>query len=142
MNDRGPVTVLTRSFGLLLILVMIAVINSSRVSAHASTTRPSVKTAPPASTFSTFYCDYPFDQYTPYFHLDPTMKMPVYVGTNPKHFRLAVHDPTGAVAVAILGGSTTVPIPLIPATVDVEAATIDVQNNGTQAADVCYFYLP
>ena len=142
MNDRGPVTVLTRSFGLLLILVMIAVIKSPRVSAQTSIAPPSVTTGPPASTFSTFYCQYPFDQYTPFFHLDPTMKMSVYVGTNPKHFRLAVHDPTSAVAVAILGSSTTVPIPLIRATVDVEAAKIEIQNNGTQAADVCYFYLP
>ena len=70
------------------------------------------------------------------------MKMPVYVGTNTKHFRLAVHDPASAFAVAILGGSTTVPIPLIPATLDVEAAKIEIQNNGMQAADVCYFYLP
>jgi len=143
MKGRGRFFVLAPCFGVLLILALIVAGRSTRVSAQKSTAPPSVKAAgPPASTFSTFYCQYPFDQYTPYFHLDPAQKMPLYVGTNPKHFRLAVHDPVGAVAVAILGGSTTVPIPLIPATVDVEAAKIEVQNNGAQPVDVCSFYIP
>ena len=73
--------------------------------------------------------------------MDPTQKAFLYVGTNPKHFRLAVHNPPGSVAVAILNGATPVPIPLIPASVDVEAAKIEIQNNGPAAAGVCYFYV-
>jgi len=54
---------------------------------------------------------------------------------------VAITYPAGASVVAILGGSTTVPVPNIPATVDVEAAKIEVQNNGAQSAGVCYYYV-
>lgn len=107
----------------------------------ATPTPTPVPTPVPASAFSTFYCLYPFDNRTPFLQLDPTKKAFVYVGTNPKQFRLAVHNPAGASVVAILSGSTTVPVPNVPATVDVEASKVEVQNNGAQAAGVCYYYV-
>jgi hypothetical protein len=124
---------------LLLVWIAVSGLKSPNASAQTPTKPPSPRIAPPASSFSTFYCDYPFDQYTPYFHLDPTKKVSLHVGTNPKHYRLSVHDPAGATVVAILGGSTTLPIPNIPATIDVEAAKIEIQNNGAQPADACYY---
>ena len=108
----------------------------------ATPTPTPAPTPVPASAFSTFYCLYPFDNRTPFLQLDATKKAFVYVGTDPKQFRLAVHNPSGASVVAILGGSTPVPVPNIPATVDVEAAKIEVQNNGAQSAGVCYYYVP
>jgi hypothetical protein len=69
-------------------------------------------------------------------------KVSLYVGTNPKRYRLAVHDPPASSTVAILNGATTVPIPNIPASVDVEAAKIEIQNNGASSVDACYEYVP
>ena len=98
--------------------------------------------SPDASLSATFYCNASFTGTFPsYLSLGPTVKAPLYVGSDPKHYRLAVHDPTGATTIAILNGATTVPIPHIPASVDVEAAKIEIQNNGAATADTCYEYI-
>ena len=90
-----------------------------------------------------FYCNYSFTGTSPsYLALNPTIKVSLYVGTNSKHFRLSIHDLPVSSTVAILNGATTVPIPNVPASVDVEAAKIEIQNNGANISDTCYEYVP
>jgi hypothetical protein len=108
-----------------------------------SANTPKMLPSSAVSPSATFYCNDSFTGTSPsYLALNPTIKVSLYVGTNPKHFRLAVHDPSGSSTVAILNGATTVPIPNIPASVDVEAAKIEIQNNGASNSDTCYEYVP
>jgi hypothetical protein len=102
------------------------------------------KTAPSSASLSaTFYCNSSFTGTNPsLLQLNPAIKISLYVGTNPKHYRLAIHDPAGSNTVAILNGTTTVAIPNVPASVDVEAAKIEIQNNGGAASNTCYDYIP
>ena len=110
---------------------------------HSNASKRRALQSSAASLSATFYCNASFTGTLPsYLALSPTVKVSLYVGTNPKHYRLAIHDPLGSNTVAILNGATTVPIPNIPASVDVEAAKIEIQNNGTANSDTCYEYVP
>jgi hypothetical protein len=110
---------------------------------HGNSSKRRVLPLSDTSLSATFYCNASFTGTFPsYLALNPAVKVSLYVGTNPKHYRLAVHDPPGANTVAILNGATTVPIPNIPASVDVEATKIEIQNNGPASSDTCYEYVP